>query len=102
MPLSRISQVSPLDVVGAFFLSRRVLERRAQERRSECRSDGRSGAPKKAGALVGAQLALQRSDNHIIHAKNEKKYEKFLALRANSVQIERPNIFSSIASVARV
>ena len=62
----------------------------------------RSGAPKKAGALVGAQLALQRSDNHIIHAKNEKKNEKFLALRANSVQIERSYIFSSNASVARV
>ena len=55
----------------------------------------RSGAPKKAGALVGAQLALQRSDSPINHAKNEKK-EKIFALRANSVQIERPNIFSTL------
>ena len=36
-------------------------------------STTRSGAPKKAGALVGAQLALQRSDKRIIHAKNWKK-----------------------------
>ena len=33
-------------------------------------STTRSGAPKKAGALVGAQLALQRSDKRIIHEKN--------------------------------
>ena len=39
------------------------------------------GAPKKAEALVGAQLALQRSDRRIIHEKN---IEKYLALRANS------------------
>ena len=87
-------------------LSSRVLERRALSAGALVGaalyklswSTTRSGAPKKAGALVGAQLALQRSDSPIIHAKNEK----YLALRANSVQIERPNIFSSIASVARV
>ena len=46
--------------------------------------------------LVGAQLALQRSDRCLIHAKSEIKIENYLALRANSVQIERPNIFTAL------
>ena len=73
----------------SFSFTSRVLERRAPSAgamvgaalRKLSWSATRSGAPKKAGALVGAQLALQRSDNHIIHAKNEKIWKISRAAR---------------------
>ena len=47
------------------------------------------GAPKKAEALVGAQLALQRSDRRIIHEKNIEKLKNTLNSAHRKIVPER-------------